>query len=502
MAGKASLGAKAFAGAAWTIATGSGSRALGLIGTVVITHYLSRDVIGGVSDAAIVLVLANQLSTVGIGAYLVSKPNAGRYVAWHATVVHIGLGFLSLAACLLWSGPIGRWLQVPTLGEYIPGFALATLFDRVLLVPERLLAREMKFRFIGIERTVGELTYTMMSVGLAMLGVGGMALVYANVARSLLRLLFVLWAVPRRDWLEPSRFSSKIMRDLFGFGIPFSVGASAAAASNKFDNALMSSFFGPQVVAVYNFAYNVADVPASQVGEQVGDVLLPSFSRMEGPARTAALLRATGLLTLVVSPLAVGLGAVAPTLVRAILRPEWVDVGPMLTVLSVLSVVRPVGWVISSFLIAYGRPKLVMGLEGLKLAALVGFMFALRPLGPLWTALAVGCAFTSHTLASIGLVKYLDGVSFFGVLGRAVPPIVACLPMAGAVLAARWGMHRIGLEQKFVTLAIEILAGGLAYVPSALLIARSTSKDFLELLFRAIRRRRGVAPVESEQPAV
>jgi lipopolysaccharide exporter len=189
---------------------------------------------------------------------------------------------------------------------------------------------------------------------------------------------------------------------------------------------------------------------------------------------------------------------VAPTLVRAIMRPEWADVGPMLTILSGLSVVRPVGWTISSYLIARSRPTLVMALELLKIISLVGFMYLLRPLGPLMTACAVGCAFTAHTIASIGLVRWLDGVPFFGFLQRAVPPIVACVPMVAAVLAVRIGMQRIGLEQKFVTLGIEIVAGALAYVVGALVIARSTSRDFLELLMRQIRRRRGPAAAAAE----
>jgi lipopolysaccharide exporter len=501
MAGKTSLGARAVAGAAWTILTGAGSRALGLVGTIVLTYFLSRDLLGGVSDAAIVTILASQLSTVGIGAYLVSKANAGRDVAWHATVLHLGLGIIALAVCIFFMGPIGRWLQVPTLGLYVPGFVLSTFFDRCLLVPERLLYRDMRFRLIGIERTAGELTYTILSVTLAMLGVGGMSIVYANIARSFLRLVIVVRVVPRADWLTPFPLSKKIFRELLSFGIPFSISASASQASCKFDNALMSSFFGPQVVGVYNLAYNVADVPANQVGEQIGDVLLPSFARMEGEARKAALVRSTGLLTLVVSPLAVGLGVIAPTLVHAILRAEWADVAPMLTILSALSVTRPVGWTISSYLIARSRPGLIMGLEIFKLASLVVFMFALRPLGPLWTAGAVGCAFTAHTIASVVLVNKLDDIPPLVLVKRALPPVVACLPMVVAVLAARWAMHRVGLEQKFVTLALELICGAAAYIASALVIARSTAKDFLELLMRVIRRRRAPEPLEPTEPA-
>jgi lipopolysaccharide exporter len=490
MAGKETLGSRAVSGAAWTILTGVGARGLGLVGTVVLTYYLARDVIGEVSDASIVTLLATQFSTIGLGQYLVAKPNAGRDVTWHAVVFHLVLGVLALGACLLFVEPLSAWMKAPTLARYLPGLTVAVLIDRVTLVPERLLVREMKFRTIGLGRSAGELTYTLSSVGLAMAGLGGMAVVYANIVRSLLRLVIVASVVPRADWLTPTRFSMATTRELLRFGLPFSLAASAGQASRKIDNVLISSFFGTEVVAVYNLAYNVADVPAVQVGEQIGDVLLPSFAHMDHESRKAALVRASGLLGLIVSPLAVGLGAIAPTLVRAILRPEWADVGPMLTVLSVLSVTRPMGWTISAYLQARDRPSVMMYLEVFKIVSLVALMVALARFGPLWACGGVGIAFTIHAVASIWLVHRLDGIPFFGLLWRAVPPLAACAPMVAAVLGARWWMQRVGLDQRFVDLAGELTVGAIAYVASAFVIARSTTRDFLELAGNAIRKRR------------
>ena len=53
-----SVAMKAVRGAAWTIGTGVGSRALGLMGTVLLTYFIARDELGEVSDAAVAVVLA------------------------------------------------------------------------------------------------------------------------------------------------------------------------------------------------------------------------------------------------------------------------------------------------------------------------------------------------------------------------------------------------------------------------------------------------------------
>ena len=133
------------------------------------------------------------------------------------------------------------------------------------------------------------------------------------------------------------------MRDILSFGLPMGAALWLTFAARSADNLVVSAMFGASVVAVYNLAYNLADIPASQVGEQVGDVLVPSFVHLAADRQKAGVVRATGLLSLIVFPLAVGLGVVGPSLATTLLPATWVSLGPMLTVLSILSVVRPMG---------------------------------------------------------------------------------------------------------------------------------------------------------------
>jgi PST family polysaccharide transporter len=270
------------------------------------------------------------------------------------------------------------------------------------------------------------------------------------------------------------------------FGLPISVGNAASFASRRVDNAIVSSLFGVDVVGAYNLAYNVADVPAVQVGEQVGDVLFPSFATMDRERCRAALVRSTGLLALITFPLAVGLGAVATTTVRTLLRPEWRDVGPMLAILSALSVVRPVGWTISSFLLARDMPRVDASLELFKLTTLVVLLLTVGRGGPLWACGAVGAAFGAHALASMVVVQVLEGIPLAGFVGRCAPPLLACAPMVAAVMLVR----RLGspAHPRGLDLALEILTGAVTYALLAPIIARSTTQDLLGLLRRTLRR--------------
>src|SRR5581483_9410793 len=109
----------------------------------------------------------------------------------------------------------------------------------------------------------------------------------------------------------------------------------------------------------------------------------------------------------------------------------------------------------SSYLQARDRPRAVMGLECFKVLALVGAIVTLGRLGPLWTCAAVGVAFALHALASLWVVHLFDGIAFARMLARLVPPLLACVPLVGAVLGVRHGMDRLGLDGKIARLAIE-----------------------------------------------
>jgi PST family polysaccharide transporter len=347
----------------------------------------------------------------------------------------------------------------------------------------------MRFRVIGVCRTACELAYTATSVGLAALGWGAMCIVAANCVRSAARLAMMVGSVPRGEWLQPSRISWSTVRAMLRFGVPMSVGAAAGFAATRVDNAIVSSLFGANIVGAYSLAYNVADVPATQVGEQIGDVLLPSFAHMRPADGRAALVRSTGLLALVTFPLAVGLGAVAPTLVGALLKPEWGDVAPMLAMLSALSVLRPIGWTISSYLLARDRPRLDAALEVFKLLAVVALLLTMGRPGPLWACAAVGVAFAVHSVASMVVVRITDGIGVADLASRCGGPLAACVPMVVAVVGIRQALGGAGQNSCLALLAAQITAGSVVYAASALVLARSTSRDLISVVTSALRRR-------------
>jgi lipopolysaccharide exporter len=474
-------------GALWTISAGIGSRAIGLVGTLVVTRFVAPADYGEVTVAAVVVMTANQMSTIGFGQFLIARPDAPRSVAFHATVFHVTFGLVAAAAVLAFGGRFGPALDAPAMVRFLPGLVASGLLDRFSYVPERILVRDLRFRAVSGARTAGDLAHSVVCVWLAAIGWGGAAIVIGNVARSFIRTTCFVLAVKLRDWLEPSRLSLEVTQRLFAFGVPMSLSSLCAFASRRWDNLLVSRFFGPGPTGMYNLAYNLADVPAVQVGEQIGDVLVPSFARLERSERPAALVRSMAMLALVVFPLAIGLGAVAPTLVAAIFDARWRPLAPMLVLLSALSVARPIGWTVESYLQASDRPRIILGLEAFKVFALVSLIATLGRCSPLWTCTAVGAAFAAHAFACLWVVRRFDALPLLRSLGSLWPALAASAPMVAAVFGTRHVLLLCGITRPIERLLAEVLAGALGYVLGAVVVARETSTEVVERVVDAVR---------------
>jgi lipopolysaccharide exporter len=460
-----------------------------LVGTLVLTRFVAPHDYGEVGVAAVLVLMVQQFSTLGLGQYVIANPDADRSIAFHATFYHLLSGILPLLLLWLLGAWIGPMVEAPNAGRYLPGLIAAGVLDRLMYVPERVLIRDMRFAALSGARSAGDIAYSVVSVALAAAGFGAMSIVWGNLARALIRTALMILPLHWRDWIEPSRIRLQATRQLFAFGLPLAVAAVGTFASRRWDYLLVSRFFGPGVAGNYALAYNLADVPAIQVGEQVGDVLFPSFARLDAERRKEALISSLTLLSLVVFPLAVGLGAVAPTLIRLLLDVRWQPVGPMLVLLSALSITRPIGWTVAAYLKSRQKPRVVMWIEWLTVAVLLLGVATIGRLSPLWTCVAVGVAFGVQALTGLLVVRSADGISLFRLLGAVAGPLGACVALALAVVAVRYGAATESWGSALLALLAETVAGAIAYLITAFLVARDSSTELVRRVLEAFGRR-------------
>lgn len=483
-----SVGKRAASGALWSVASSVGARVVGLIGTLYMTRLLAPEVVGEVSAAMVLAQSANWMSNWGFNHYMIVRGPESPAATYHCAMTNWAFAVVGLAVAALagpWFAPV---FNAPDLATYLPGLIISVLIRRLGAVPDKILARELRFRELAIANGMGELAFTATALSLAGLtNLGGNAIVIGNIVQSVLTTGLIVRATGL-GWLERSPWDWGRFREIMKFGAPVGAGQVFNFASRYWDNLAFAHFFGTGVAGTYNMAYNLADIPAVQVGEQMTGVLLPAMASLTPEQRKAAVIRSTGLMAMAVFPLAVGLGAVADSLIALILSDEWQGVAPLLTVLSVLSVVRPMAWGVSSYLASFARNRTLMILEAAKVVLLFACIFAFASLGPRWAAASIGIAFGVQSLITIGLVVWTDGIPAGPMVAAFVRPLLACGAMAGAVWGTRYALGELGVTHPAILTSVEIVVGAAVYVPAAFLFARPIARDFLAQLKRAVRR--------------
>lgn len=483
----AELTTRTIRGAAWTLSTGLGSRALGLVGTLLLARFLVPQEYGEVMAAAIVTTTAFGVTTLGVGIYVINTRDLTSSQSFHATCWFLATGAVAFGTVWAASQPIGEWLDAPMLPDVMPLFVAAGWLDRLAFLPERMLIRRLRFRWLSLGRGAGELAFTGVSVGMASAGYGAQAIVWGYFARAAVHAVAILAGVSWREWLEPHALHRATFVQIIRYGVPVSLAGIASFLMRRWDNLLVSAFFGNATMGSYNYAYNLADTPAVVIGEQISDVVAASFPHAEGERRQSAVVRACTMTSLVMFPFAFGLGAVSETVVQTFFDAKWASVGAMLLVLSIVSAPRPMANILHAYLFAAHRMRIVMIFEWLSLGIMVAGIATIGRIGILWTCGAVGAMFVLRTLMLMVVIRRIDGIRMRRFLWPLVRPLMVCVAMVAVIVMMR---PVIAPLAPVARLCIEVALGGVVYLMGAALVFRNETREFIGLLRSAIASKR------------
>lgn len=480
-----SVAKQAARGVAWNMLLGVSSRMLQLVGTLILTRFIAPDEYGAVLTASIAVMTAGVLTSFAFGQHLIAK-KASPEVAFQALVVHFGLGVVAMAIVYSLRNPLGEWLETPTMGDYVLGYAVGHLLDRARYVPERLIMRALRFRTIAAINATGELAFTAASLMMASRW-GANAVVFGVLVRAVIQFALYFRLAPREEWLARTRLRWNDVRDLFAYGLPIMIGAVADRAATRWDNLIMSKLFDPGVMGRYNLSYSLAEMPVNNIAEQIGEVLMPSFSRMEDAQRRRAVVRAPMLMGVIVSPLGVGLGAVSSTVVATFFNERWQGMGPMLAILSVMTVFRPMTWSAIAYLQAVQKTRLVMVSAFLRAIAVLSLVASFGYVGgPLWACVGAGIGYAVHSVLTIIAAGRTTGFPVGEYLIGVARPLLPCIPMFFAVV----GLAELDLAiPRAVLLGLQIVTGAVVYVISAFILVRPAVYELIRLGREAIGRR-------------
>jgi O-antigen/teichoic acid export membrane protein len=302
---------------------------------------------------------ANVIADGGIAASLISRkepPSAAELRAVNGFQLSLTIAMTAIAVPLCFAlGGDGPATAIILLS--LPLYAVRT-------PPMLLFERRLQFAPRIIIQVAELITYGVVAIALALMGLGVWAMPLALLARAAAGTVYC-YALSPTKWVLPTlRFG--LVRPLLGFGVRFQLKSIVQLVRDIAVVSVVGSLGGLQSLGLYGLCVRLLQVPKT-AATALGEVTFPAFSRLIGNGEDVGpLLKRTTLTSSLMNALTIApLVAASPALIGFFFGSRWTDASLALPGLGIgLIVGGPLGWNVVNYLYATGDSKTPLWISG------------------------------------------------------------------------------------------------------------------------------------------
>lgn len=422
----------------WATVDNWTAQAAQLVTFLWVGNILGPTAVGVMGIALILVVFAQQLLVDSLSEPLVQRaamdPRHVEATFW--ALLALGVGMMLVIEAL--AGPIAAFFGEPLVEDAVRVLALTFVLFGPSSTFQAVLQRDLRFRALAFRSFAVHAVATPACIAMAHAGFGVWSLIFYNTLIHVLE--FVALAVALR-WVPGLRFSRRHFAEVWSYGkhnLKFRIVGYIATNAER---VVIGYFLGPTALGLFSLARRIVDSIEYALTGVMSGVMLAAFSRAQDDrtALGALLGQTTSLAGVVIVPAFVGLAAVAPVLVEALLRPQWLPIVELVQILSLYGLLCFDAYFHSTLLRSLGRVDLVYRF-GLLVAVLqlVAFLAAVRfgLEAMAWSIVVVNAA-SLPVLYRMSSAYVPSAVA--GRLAAYGPPVLAAAAMAVAVLGlSRW----------------------------------------------------------------
>jgi O-antigen/teichoic acid export membrane protein/capsular polysaccharide biosynthesis protein len=340
----------------WSVAMVGGQQFISATVSFFLAAYLGPSAFGTVAMATIYVLFMQMLLQQAIPAIVQRRnldPEHLDSAFWIVQALTLGITLVSIAL----AGPWAAANDNPELQWIIVALSLQVPLLGLVVVQEAVLRREMKFRSLAGRELSACVVGGAVGLGTAIMGAGVWALVWQQLANSLVDAV-VLWKVS--NWRPHLRFSRSHAKDLLGFSIAATLASLAAFINIRSDATLIGLFFGAYAVGLYRLASRFTEIFVDFLSRSMQQVAFPELSRLQTnlpvfARRQRDILKQSSLMTL--PALGILAGCAVPLL--RIFGPEWQGAAVPLQLLCVAAGLRALTLISAAGIQAIGRPNIL-----------------------------------------------------------------------------------------------------------------------------------------------
>ncbi|WKV71157.1 oligosaccharide flippase family protein [Streptomyces sp. PCS3-D2] len=464
-----SLGRKVGSAAKWslinTVVMRLGNFATGII---LARYFLGPEAWGVYGIAQTVLLVLLSANELGVSLAVIRWEGDPRRFAPTVVTLSAASSCLLYAVLFATAPAVADVLGSPEASGVLRVMCLCVVLDGLAQVPAGFLTREFAQ---GRRMAVDALNFvlsTAVTLLLAVQGWGAMSFAWGSVVGNVAALIGCCLAAPgtlRFGW------DREQARALLRFGLPLAGASMLALGVVNVDTMVVGSTLDPLALGFYVLAFNISGWPVRIISEAARRVSFAGFSRLaDSPqALASGFARALGVVTAATVPLCVLLAALAAPVIELVYGERWLPAAGALPWLMALGLVRIGCELAYDCLVAIGRRRSLIGVQGLWLVLLLPALVIGARGGGIVGVSQAHVVVAGAVVVPVFLLALHRGGIRLGAVARACAwPLLGAVVMAAALLV----LERY-LGDSVPALLATAAAGTLAYA-LCLLPARTT----------------------------
>ncbi|KPJ54339.1 hypothetical protein AMJ39_00955 [candidate division TA06 bacterium DG_24] len=335
---------------------------------------LAPEDFGVFAMASLVIGWMGMVRDLGFGAALIHNQEEIEESAHTAFTLITGTAVVLCAGTWAVSPIAARFFGTSELTAVLRVLGFSFIIISLRVVQATMLQKNLNFKKNSIPPLISSLAHGIVCVSLALLGYGVWSIVVGSLFGNALLTVHYWFISPFRPRL---RFKWQTARRLVGYGNIALLDNILIFLLMTFDRAAIGRILGVKPLGYYDFAYRVANLPATRVTRVVSNVMFPVYSRLQRDVNELkqTYLQTIRYLAIIVVPVSAALAGLGPSFAVLLYGGKWVPALGALRILVIYGVTTGIGAPAATVLYALGRPRDSLTINAIKGALTIGFIY-------------------------------------------------------------------------------------------------------------------------------
>lgn len=466
-------------GVAWSLAEKAGSMLLQMGVSILVARMLAPEDYGVMALLTVFATLSLVVVDSGFSQTLIRsrEPSPSDY----RSVFRFNLVTATLlyGVMVALSPLLAAFFDQPVLTRIAPVLFLLLPLNALCVIQQAIYTR--RFRFDTLSKVVFASTAVsgVVAVAMAWSGCGVWSLVAQRLAAMGVKAA-LLWMLS--DWRPAGRYDGRALRAMAPYSLRLLATDLISTLYNNISQLFVGKMYSTEMLGFFNQGQKLKDLPVTATIQSVQNVSFPALSKIrEDSGKFAEGYRQLLLMVaFVVSPVMLGMVAVAEELFALFLGEKWMPTVPYFEILSLSGLFMPLAMVACNVLKARSDGSVIVRLEVVKKTVQTLILAVSIPCGVraiAWGVVAM--AFCELTLNLRAAWRFAE--LSFGRIARAILPAVLLSVAMFAAVRLYGGVVTLALPLLLLT---KILLGAVFYIGLSLAFRLEAAQVALGMLRR------------------